>query len=72
VPTIKELQSIVDFTRSASPKIDTTYFSATQSDYYWSASISVGAMADAWYVDFDNGSAFTEARTNAHLVRCVR
>jgi uncharacterized protein DUF1566 len=72
VPTIKELQSIVDFTRSASPKIDTNYFFSTLSDYYWSASIRVGSPGDAWYADFDNGSAFTEGQTNAHLVRCVR
>ena len=71
VPTIKELQSLIDYARSGAPKIDTAYFPGTQSNYYWSSTPRVGT-SEAWYVDFETGSAFTQVNSLGGYVRCVR
>ncbi len=73
VPTIKELQSLVDYARSGTPKIDTAYFPGTPFEpFWWSSTAMAGSSSDAWYVDFDNGSAGHQAMTDGGLVRCVR
>ena len=73
MPTLKELQSIVDYSQSASPPIDPTAFPATPPTYFWSASLVPGFDA-AWVVTFSNG--FTQAPLKSFLgsiyVRCVR
>jgi hypothetical protein len=71
VPTIKELQSLVDYAQPGTPKIDTAYFPGTQSNYYWSSTPRAGT-SEGWYVDFDNGSAFTQVNSLGGYVRCVR
>jgi len=43
LPTITELQSIVDFSR-ASPAIDTNWFPGTGVSYYWSSTTYAGAL----------------------------
>ena len=70
LPTAKELQTIVDDSRT-SPAIDTTAFPATPSDYFWSSSTSAGSSI-GWFVVFDYGYTGNLSRFIALDVRCVR
>lgn len=71
LPTISELQTIIDLTRS-DPAFDTKIFVDNIYHYYWSSS---GAAFDpdlGWYVHFGNGAVNTEPQTQRNAVRCVR
>jgi hypothetical protein len=71
LPTIKELQTLVDETRRM-PAIDVTAFPHTVSDYYWTSSQVPGFATQAWTVSFAYGfDGFFGADTQQH-VRCVR
>ena len=54
MPTIKELEGIVDFGRFR-PTIDPTYFPNTLPDSVWSGSPFAGDASEAWAVHFYNG-----------------
>lgn len=73
LPTMKELQTIVDRKR-INPAIDPTAFPNTLTTFFWTSSPSAAAPAapEAWTVDFTNGSSSTEGLTLLHHVRCVR
>jgi|GEM_PF-1261933 hypothetical protein len=73
LPNVKELQSIVSYSR-ASPAINVTAFPATQSNSYWSATTYQfpGSEDDAWGVNFVNGYTSNGSKTNSYRVRCVR
>ena len=73
VPTMKELQTVVDETRS-SPSIDPTAFTGTPSTFFWSSSPVTFAISPtlAWYVNFDFGEARYFNPTETFYVRCVR
>lgn len=73
LPSVKELSSIADKTRS-NPAIDTTAFPATPSSWYWSATPYAGGSGGAWYVDFSDGYVgyyYRNGGLNGH-VRLVR
>jgi hypothetical protein len=77
LPTIKELQTTVDRSRT-NPATDEEFFPETNSETFWSATCLAGGPActeagsSAWVVDFDNGSVnFTAVSSNLR-VRCVR
>ena len=55
LPTMKELESIVDF-RYSRPSIDTEYFPDTQSSFYWSSNTSPSYHYAAYTVNFSFGS----------------
>jgi hypothetical protein len=72
LPTLKELQSLVDYSRSAGPMIDPNAFPSTPGTAFWSASQVAGPPSYAWYVNFNYGTtlgAFVGGMSN---VRCVR
>jgi hypothetical protein len=71
VPSMKELQTIIDETR-IDPCIDISAFPNTFLDKYWSSTLWVGGTPDAWYVRFDYGSSNIDPTVNLHYVRCVR
>ena len=72
LPTIQELQSIVDYSK-VNPSIDTTYFPNTLSSIYWSSSSTyVDSTSNAWLVYFDYGLVYLLNKTNSFYVRCVR
>jgi len=71
LPTIKELRSLVDYTRY-NPAINTTYFPNTVSSRYWSSTTNAGDTDDAWDVDFRNGGDGWSYRSNGNYVRAVR
>ena len=71
LPTIKELQTIVDDSQ-ANPSIDTTAFPSTPANWFWSSSPLVGWSSFAWYVSFNYGSPNVYDVSSTYLVRCVR
>lgn len=71
LPTIKELQSLVDI-RAFGPAIDTVAFPSTPSNRFWSSSLHADLTSNAWVVYFSNGSTTTYNKTEDAQVRCVR
>src|SRR5208283_815424 len=57
LPTIKELQSIVDLTQTTSPMIDPNAFPSTPSAVFWSSSPVAVSPSSAWVVYFNDGNA---------------
>jgi len=74
LPTVKELQTIVDYSQTSNPLIDPTAFPATALNYLWSASPWAGSSPPgAWTFIFNNtGTTFVDYDTNPNYVRCVR
>jgi hypothetical protein len=70
LPNVKELQSIVDFSRVA-PAIDTTYFTS-ESGNYWSSTTYADGAISAWFVNFSNGGVNGVDKTFPYFVRPVR
>jgi hypothetical protein len=72
-PTLKELQSLVDYSWPAPPRIDSTAFPGTPSEsslgWFLSASPVAGDSSYAWGVNFNDGGI----RVGTYgYVRCVR
>jgi hypothetical protein len=70
VPSIRELNSIVNYTAS-NPAIDGTAFPTTPSLYFWASSPYQYNTAFVWCVDFNYGTA-TAAHTDVFALRLVR
>jgi hypothetical protein len=72
LPTIEELFLLADRSRHE-PAIDTEAFPDTQSDWYWSSTISAWSSFYAWIVSFLNGNARYVHRGSYYaLARAVR
>jgi hypothetical protein len=71
LPTIKELQTIVDDSQT-NPSIDTTAFPSTPADWFWSSSPLAGSSSVAWGVSFNDGVTANGDVSDTSLVRCVR
>ncbi|MCX8521152.1 MAG: DUF1566 domain-containing protein, partial [Rhodoferax sp.] len=71
LPTVDELQGIVDYATS-SPSINSTWFPNTLSSWYWASSPYAGVSSSAWYVFFDDGDVGGYGRSYSHAVRLVR
>jgi hypothetical protein len=78
LPSIKELQSIVDYGTAypgPGPAIDPTAFPATPAAGFWTSSPVSGSASVMWTVKFDNGDTASNgitAATDVKQVRCVR
>lgn len=74
IPTVKELQSIVDYSIANSSPIPTMnpIFGPTQTEHYWSSTSRADFPSHAWYVDFNNGAVNPEGKNNDHFARAVR
>ncbi len=70
MPSLKELQTIVDETLS-DPAIDPV-FPATPSDRFWSSTPVAGAPTFASTVLFYDGALNGDLTSASHYVRCVR
>ncbi|MGX9727487.1 MAG: Lcl C-terminal domain-containing protein [Candidatus Electronema sp. VV] len=71
VPTLKELESLVNYGHS-NPAIDTDYFPNAISSYVWSGSPYAVNSVVAWSVDFYYGYSFGNASYYNIAVRLVR
>jgi hypothetical protein len=71
LPTVKELQTLIDHSQS-SPSIDSTAFPATPASWFWSSSPLAGDPSYAWRVEFLIGMTGRSHVSEAYLVRCVR
>jgi hypothetical protein len=74
LPTVKELQTIVDETWHQGSSMDPTAFPGAPSGIFWSSSIVVGPPSpiNAWYVSFGSGITFFAPFNSSGDVRCVR
>ncbi len=78
LPTLEELQSILDTSRATKPSrtptltIDANWFPNTQVAAYWSASPGIDNPTSAWYVYFGKGGTFKTIRPYNYFVRLVR
>jgi Protein of unknown function (DUF1566) len=71
LPTIKELHTLVDETRTT-PAIDVDAFPDTASSFFWTSSRLAKFPQYTWSVNFaDGGDAWFPAENPQH-VRCVR
>jgi hypothetical protein len=72
LPNIKELVSIVEYSRQ-NPSVNTTYFMNMQPNYYRSSTTIMQDTTVAWLVYFVNGGLNGGfSKTNPYYVRCVR
>lgn len=75
MPSIKELENIVDFSR-INPAIDSSYFPNTRADdlgqFWTSTPDSMTSGQFAWKVDFKTGGVMKEQPLKAQPVRLVR
>ena len=71
LPSMKELQSLVDDSR-ASPSIDPQTFPDTPLDPFWTSSTVVATPGSAWRVSFIHGYTYDASDYNMYLARCVR
>ena len=71
LPTLRELQSIVDYERHE-PAIDTAFFPDTKSSWYWTSTETNWNKSSAWCVVFFSGGVGYGNKGNANYVRPVR
>ncbi len=78
LPTVKELQTIVDESRKSadesmeSEAIDTTAFPSTPRFFFWSSSPLAGSSSSVWSVNFRVGAIDLLDVSYPGYVRCVR
>lgn len=70
LPTLKELQSLVDY-RTDYPAIDTTVFEGTTNDDFWSSTSYLFNAEAKWAVRFSTGDSFPPD-FDPKAARCVR
>ena len=71
LPTVKELDSLVDLTVTSGATIDPTAFPNTPAEWFWTSS-PPGSPSHAWFVSFSDGSSGADVITDSSYVRCVR
>jgi hypothetical protein len=70
LPTMKELQTIVDRSRYT-PAVDTTYFTTVQPNAYWTSSTVAGQPATSWLVEFGTGISTYSSEGGMYYTWCV-
>ena len=76
LPNRNELQSLIDYSKSTIPTIDTTFFPNTQ-DKYWSSSTYANNTGLAWIVNFafvdmaPIDKSASSSPNNMYKIRCV-
>lgn len=68
MPTIKELISLVDYSRHS----PASSFPGMPNKTFWSSSPNAVNPSLAWYVDFSDGLADYGGKGDTNYVRCVR
>ena len=72
LPNFNELISIIDYTKTSNPFIDTTAFPNIQFPVYWSSSTYTLTTSKAWLISYSNGLWYNQDKVESLLpVRCV-
>ena len=71
LPTPKELESVVDYSRY-NPAINVTYFPDTIASFYWSSTTYMYYPDYAWGVNFNYGVCSSSNKGGGYRVRAVR
>jgi hypothetical protein len=74
LPTIAELESILDLSRQM-PAIDVdTFPGADQTEHFWSSTVSAADSVEVWHVVLTDGSSHEDGAPDSQYkaVRCVR
>ena len=72
LPNLRELQSLVDYSK-VNPTIDTDCFPNTwSSSMYWSSTTFVNTLAEAWGIGFYYGYSLESAKSTPSYIRAVR
>lgn len=72
LPTIKELESLTDYSEYSPALPDGHPFTNVQSGYYWSGTTYASNAGYAWCVYMGGGSVVYSTKTNSHYVWPVR
>lgn len=72
MPTLYELQSLMDYGAAGSPYIDWTYFPITDSYSYWTGVTWPSGVGAVWVVNFDRGAVYWSSKSDRASVRLVR
>jgi Protein of unknown function (DUF1566) len=72
LPTIKELQTLVDYGQATSPMIDRTAFPSTPGIPFWTSTPFSNGDGTAWAISFADGMSLSGPSSDVHGVRCVR
>ena len=71
LPTLKELQSLVDYEKYH-PAVDKEFFGDTKSAWYWTSLPVAGSPGYVWVIEFYCGYVDDGHQVNAYYVRPVR
>jgi len=71
LPTVVELQSIVNYSVTSGPMVDATVFPAIAAGPYWTATSAAGTAAQAWSLSFANGLNSLAATSSPMSFVCV-
>ena len=73
LPTVKELQSLADYSPYPGPAINAAFPDTQQDNNYWSSTANANDALLMWLVDFSEGYLVSADKSSAELyVRCVR
>jgi hypothetical protein len=72
LPNVRELQSLVDYGRSAPAFPAGHPFTGVQAWYYWSSTTYEDGTLNAWDVGFNDGGLYRNGKTSSYYVWCVR
>ncbi len=72
LPSLKEIQTVVETTANPAPLIDASLFEETPVDTYWTSTVSHLDAKNAAGLDFDTGAAKGPLKSATNRVRCVR
>lgn len=72
LPTVKELQTLIDRSQASAPSIDPSAFPGTPSAFFWSSTLLAGSLSYVWSVNFASGGTGNLDASETNYVRCVR
>ena len=72
LPTVKELQTLIDRSQRSAPSIDQSAFPETPPAFFWSSTLLAGSLSYVWSVNFASGGTGNLDESEANYVRCVR
>ncbi|MCP5499947.1 MAG: DUF1566 domain-containing protein [Leptospiraceae bacterium] len=72
LPNLNELKSIIDYSVSAAPYINSSFFPGTVAGNYWSSSTAINVINRTWHVQFSDALVTYTTKTVSINIRCVR